>query len=54
MLLFREVAEVFLEIEKRSGRLEMTDLLAALFQRATKGEVDKLVYLVQGIPAPPH
>ena len=54
MLLFREVAEVFLEIEKRSGRLEMTDLLATLFKHADAQEINKLIYLVQGIPAPPY
>ncbi len=54
MLLFSDVAEVFSEIEKRSGRLEMTDVLAALFARTGKDEIDKLVYIVQGIIAPPY
>lgn len=54
MLLFREVAEVFLEIEKRSGRLEMTDLLADLFKKCTGNEIDKLAYILQEQLGPPY
>ncbi len=54
MPLFRDVAIVFSEIEKKSGRLEMTDVLAALFKKTTAEEIDKLVYLIQGIIAPPY
>lgn len=54
MLLFSDVASVFGEIEKRSGRLEMTDVLAALLARADKDEIGKLVYLLQGTVAPPY
>ena len=54
MLLFSDVAEVFSEIEKRSGRLEMTDILGALFKRTDAAEIDKLVYMIQGILAPPY
>ncbi|MBI5227960.1 ATP-dependent DNA ligase [Candidatus Micrarchaeota archaeon] len=54
MLPFSRVAEVFFEIEKRSGRLEMTDVLAGLFKETSTQEIDKLVYLVQGILAPPY
>ena len=54
MLLFAEVAKVLEETEKRSARLEMTDLLAELFKKTTTLEVDKLVYLLQGIIAPPY
>lgn len=53
-LLFKDVAEVFLEIEKRSGRLEMTDILSELFKKTSKDEIDKLIYLTQGILAPPY
>ncbi len=51
---FRAVAEVFLEIEKRSGRLEMTDILAELFKKTSASDIDKLIYLTQGILAPPY
>lgn len=54
MLLFSDVAKVFLETEQRSGRLEMTDLLAELFKRVNSKEIDKLIYLMQGILAPPY
>lgn len=54
MLPFSEVARVFAEIESRSGRLEMTDILAELFRKADKNEIGKLVYFVQGIVAPPY
>ncbi len=54
MLLFSEVAKVLLETENRSGRLEMTDLLAGLFKRASPSEIDKLIYILQGILAPPY
>ncbi|MFH1785309.1 MAG: ATP-dependent DNA ligase [Candidatus Micrarchaeota archaeon] len=54
MLLFSDVANFFQEIEKRSGRLEMTDLLANLFKQTTADEIDRLVYILQGILAPPY
>lgn len=54
MLLFSDVAAVFDKIEKKSGRLEMTDILASLFKRADKKEIDKLVYIIQGLLAPPY
>jgi DNA ligase-1 len=54
MLLFSDAAAVFSEIEKRSGRLEMTDILAAFFRKAGAEEIGKLVYFMQGIPAPPY
>ncbi len=54
MLTFSDVSSVFLETEKKSGRLEMTDLIADLLKRADKDEISKLVYLMQGILAPPY
>src|SRR4030095_3029720 len=54
MLLFSDVAAVFQQIESKSGRLEMTDILGSLFKRAEAGEIDKLVYIIQGILAPPY
>lgn len=53
-MLFRELADAFGEIEKRSGRLEMTDLLAGIYKQAKAQEVRKLTYLIQGILAPPY
>ena len=54
MLLFSDVANVFSEIEQRSGRIEMTGILAELFKKTGSEEIDKLVYLLQGILAPPY
>ena len=54
MLGFEEVARVFSELEKRAGRLEMTDILAELFKKTDAGDVERLVYLIQGILAPPY
>lgn len=54
MLLFADVASVFDKLEKISGRLEMTDVLAELFNRTGKGEIDRLVYFIQGIMLPPY
>ncbi|MBN1169870.1 ATP-dependent DNA ligase [Candidatus Micrarchaeota archaeon] len=54
MLLFSTVAAVFEQIEKKSGRLEMTGILAELFQKTGKEEIDKLVYIMQGILMPPY
>jgi DNA ligase-1 len=54
MLQFSDAAAVFSEIEKRSGRLEMTDLLAGLLKQAGADDIDKLVYLLQGMLAPPY
>lgn len=52
-MLFKLVAERFFQIEKKSGRLEMTDILADLFKKSNSGEIDKLVYITQGVIAPP-
>jgi len=54
MLAFAEVAITFSEIEKISGRLEMTDVLAELFKKVKSGEIGRLVYIMQGILAPPY
>lgn len=54
MLHFSEVAGIFGELEKLSGRLEMTDILAGLFRKADADEIGRLVYFMQGIIAPPY
>lgn len=54
MLKFFTVAEVFDKLEGISGRLEMTDVLAELFKKTKSEEVDKLVYMMQGVLAPPY
>lgn len=53
-MLFEEVAQVFSKVEEKSGRIEMTSILADLFKKATPAEIEKIVYFVQGILAPPY
>lgn len=53
-MLFRELASAFQEIEKISGRLEMTDLLAEIYRQTEPEEARKITYLLQGILAPPY
>lgn len=53
-MLFQEVAVVFNEIESKSGRIEITYLLAELFKKARPEEIEKIVYFVQGVIAPPY
>lgn len=54
MLSFSEIAEVFSEIEEKSGRIEMTEILGRLFKKADAAEAEKLAYIIQGIVAPPY
>lgn len=53
-MLFGEVASAFDEIEKRSGRLQMTDLLAGVFGKATPEEAERIAYIAQGELRPPY
>jgi len=50
---FIELAGYFERLEKTSKRLEMFDILAELFQKASALEIDKIIYLVQGELLPP-
>jgi DNA ligase-1 len=49
---FEKVADYFEKIEAAPGRLEMTDLLAKLFEEASAEEIGKIVFLAQGKLAP--
>ena len=40
MLIFRDVCEVFKKIESKSGRLEMTEILAELFKQTDEQEIE--------------
>lgn len=53
-MLFQELAVAFGEIEKISGRLEITDLLARIYKQTTPDEARKITYLIQGILAAPY
>lgn len=49
---FSKLAEFFEKIEKTSSRLEITYLLAELFQKLPVDEIEKTTYLLQGRVAP--
>ena len=51
---FSNVALIFKEIEKTSGRLKITELLAGLFKQATPDDAKILAYLVLGKLNPPY
>ncbi|MGC8776636.1 MAG: ATP-dependent DNA ligase [Candidatus Micrarchaeia archaeon] len=52
-MLFEDVAKYYEKLESVSSRLEMIDILTELFKKAKKEELKKLVYMIQGILAPP-
>lgn len=45
---FRDLAQYFEKIEKTSSRLEITSILAGLFNKLSLEEIDKSTYLLQG------
>tara|TARA_Y100000310_G_scaffold344081_1_gene455010 strand:- start:1230 stop:3071 length:1842 start_codon:yes stop_codon:yes gene_type:complete len=51
---FSELVGYFDKIENVSSRLEMTIILAELFEKSKKDEIKKIVYLSQGILGPNH
>lgn len=53
-MLFKELAEIFEQIEKTSERLVMSALIAQIYKSAEPTEAKKITYLLQGILAPPY
>lgn len=53
-MLFSLLAQTFSSLEKTASRLEMTDMLASLFNSTPKEEIERVIYLTQGSIAPPH
>lgn len=51
---FRELAIYFDKITKNSSRLEITRILAELFNKLSSKELEKVVYLLQGRVAPEY
>jgi DNA ligase 1 len=49
---FAELATYFEKLEATSSRLALIDILAEIFQKIAKDEVDKVIYLTQGRIAP--
>jgi DNA ligase-1 len=51
-MLFSRLASYFKKLEETSSRNSMTEILADLFREATRHEIGKLCYLLQGRVAP--
>ncbi|MBI4096833.1 MAG: ATP-dependent DNA ligase [Candidatus Levybacteria bacterium] len=49
---FSELAQYFEKLESTSSRLALIDILAELFKKVNKEEIDKVMYLAQGRIAP--
>ncbi|WXG39717.1 MAG: ATP-dependent DNA ligase [Candidatus Freyarchaeum deiterrae] len=50
---FSTLAKCFENLENTSSRLGMTDILASLFKECTVEDIDKVIYMLQGVVAPP-
>jgi len=50
---FKELSGYFTRLEETSKRLEMFDISADIFKRAKGREIDKIIYLLQGVLLPP-
>lgn len=53
-MLFSELSKYFERIEKNSSRLEITRILAELFNKLNSQEIAKVVYLLQGRVGPAY
>jgi len=53
-MLFSELAIYFDKIQQNSSRLEITRILAELFNKLTPDEIEKVVYLLQGRVRPAY
>ncbi len=53
-MLFIEIANVMDKLEATSSRIEMVEILAELFAKASSKEIDKIVYLMQGQLGPAY
>ncbi|MDE1861103.1 MAG: ATP-dependent DNA ligase [Candidatus Micrarchaeota archaeon] len=52
-MLFEAVAKYYEKLEGTSSRLAMIDVLSEMLKEADKDEIKKLVYMTQGVLAPP-
>lgn len=53
-MLFKELAAFFLKLENTDSRLQMTEILAELFQKTEDSEIDRVCYLLQGRVVPQY
>lgn len=51
-MIFTTLCSYFEKLEETSSRLALIDILSDLFRKASKDEIDKIVYLTQGRIAP--
>lgn len=49
---FSVLAEAYEKLEATRGRLEMMAILSELFKKAKPDEIDRIIYLSQGVVAP--
>ncbi len=52
-MLFRAISEYYDKLSAISSRLSMIDLMAELFKEAKKDEIRSIIYITQGVLAPP-
>ncbi|MEM0149913.1 MAG: ATP-dependent DNA ligase [Candidatus Micrarchaeaceae archaeon] len=52
-MLFKELAEYYDRLEGVSSRLKMIEILTEMFKEAKADEIEHLVYITQGVLAPP-
>jgi len=53
-MLFRELAEYYDKLTSISSRLAMMDLMSEIFKNSEKDEVKNIIYITQGVLAPPY
>src|SRR5581483_6533742 len=51
---FGELSKIFLELERTTSRLKITEILSGLFGETKEEEIDKVIYLSLGILAPSY
>lgn len=52
-MLFEDVSEYYEKLEGTSSRLEMIEIMSQMLSKAGKSEVKNLIYMTQGMLAPP-
>ena len=52
-MLFKELADYYERLTSISSRLGMIDVMSELFSKAKPGEIKSIVYMTQGVLAPP-
>ncbi|MCL4379841.1 ATP-dependent DNA ligase [Candidatus Marsarchaeota archaeon] len=53
-MLFGELSGYYDRLSSISSRLEMIELMSEVFRKADKGEVKSIIYITQGVLAPPY